>query len=263
MALTTDLRDAYSATGNEWQKGPGRIYERLAEVLVAASPVPVPGSSVADIGAGTGAGGRAARRAGAASVVALDVAFGMLQADPDGTPAVVADARVLPLRAGCVDIGLAAFSLNHLADPAAGLREAARIVRPGGAVVAGAYAADDTHPVKDAVEAVLRRHGWRPPDWVDWMRAEAVPRLASVDGATAAARAAGLVRGAVDHVGVPFPDLSVEALVAWRLGMAQHAPFVATLDARTRESIQELVVHELGQSPPTLVRQVVVLTCSV
>ena len=263
MALTTDLRDAYSATGNEWQKGPGRIYERLAEVLVAASPVPVHGSSVADIGSGTGAGGRAARRAGAANVVALDVALGMLQADPDGTPAVVADARVLPLRAGCVDIGLAAFSLNHLADPAAGLREAARIVRPGGAVVAGAYAADDTHPVKDAVEAVLRRLGWRPPDWVDWMRAEAVPRLASVDGATAAARAAGLVRGSVDHVGVPFPDLSVEALVAWRLGMAQHAPFVATLDARTRESIQELVVRELGPRPPILVRQVVVLACCV
>ena len=263
MALTTDLRDAYSATGDEWQRGPGRIYERLADVLVAASPVPVEGALVADIGAGTGAGGRAARSAGAASVVALDVAFGMLQADPDGTPAVVGDARVLPLRAGCVDLGLAAFSLNHLADPAAGLREAARIVRPGGAVVAGAYAGDDTHPVKEVVEVVLRRHGWAPPGWVDWMRTEAVPRLASVDGAAAAARAAGLVRSTVEHVGVPFPDLSVEALVAWRLGMAQHAPFVATLDAEARASIVEAAVQELGPRPPTLARQVVVLAASV
>ncbi|MDQ4069693.1 MAG: methyltransferase domain-containing protein, partial [Actinomycetota bacterium] len=132
---------AYSATGGRWQRGPGRVYDRLAHVLVGRSPVTVHGTSALDVGAGTGAATRALLAAGAARVVAVDTAIGMLAHDAASRPpAVVADALALPFPPASFGLTVAAFSLNHLADPAAGLAEAARVTRPGGAVVASAYA---------------------------------------------------------------------------------------------------------------------------
>ncbi|MGC1511495.1 MAG: class I SAM-dependent methyltransferase, partial [Acidimicrobiales bacterium] len=146
------IRDAYSATGTAWQEGPARIYDRLAEILVERSPVSLAGRKVLDLGSGTGAASRAALAA-AAIPIALDGALGMLLADRHTRPpAVVGDLRALPLRDRCLDGVIAAFSLNHIDDPARGLREAARVVGPGGPLLASAYATDDTHAVKQAVE---------------------------------------------------------------------------------------------------------------
>ena len=55
-------------------------------------------------------------------------------------PAVVGDALALPFAPSAFDAAVAAFSLNHLSDPAAGLREMARVTRPGGAVLGATYA---------------------------------------------------------------------------------------------------------------------------
>jgi hypothetical protein len=60
------LRDAYSATGVAWRDGPERVYQRLADVLVAASPLPLTGQRVADVGSGTGAASRSIAQAGMA-----------------------------------------------------------------------------------------------------------------------------------------------------------------------------------------------------
>lgn len=263
MAVSDDLQRAYSATGARWQEGPARIYDRLAEVLVARSPVAVRGSTVADVGAGTGAAGRAARRAGAATVLSLDLAHGMLLADPGRPPAVVADALAIPVRTGAFDVVVAAFSLNHVADPVVGLRECARIARSGGGIVVGAYAADDEHPVKEVVDAALRRRGWVPPDWIAWLRTEAIPHLADAAGARAVAGSAGLAAATVEHHRVAVPDLSAADLVSWRLGMAQHAPFVATLSTDQRHGLQEEACAALGDDPVQLVRSVVIVRASV
>ena len=72
------LADAYSRTGAAWEHGPGRIYRRLSDVLVARVPGGVAGRDVLDLGAGTGAAGRAALAAGAARVVEVDFAIGLL-----------------------------------------------------------------------------------------------------------------------------------------------------------------------------------------
>ena len=260
MAVSDELRDAYSATGERWQHGPARVYDRLSDVLLEGCAAQVAGGRVADIGAGSGAGGRAARRAGAAAVVAFDVAIGMLRADPDATPALVADARAVPARSGAFDVALAAFSLNHVSDPATGLAEMARVVRPGGAVVVGAYADDDHHPVKDAVEEALRRRGWELPGWTAQMKDAAVPLLATVAGARSAARCAGLDHATVEVRRVPFPQLTVHDLVWWRLGMAQHAPFLAALGPQAVAAIRAEALDLLGSDPPPLVRSVVVVT---
>jgi ubiquinone/menaquinone biosynthesis C-methylase UbiE len=256
----SDVAAAYSATGAAWQGGPGRIYDRLAEVLVEASPVAVKGSRALDLGAGTGAASRALLGAGAAHVVAVDAALGMLAHHAASRPpAVLGEALALPFSDAAFDVTVAAFSLNHLTDPAAGLREAARVTRSGGALLASAYAADDDHPVKRAVEAALAARGWAPEPWYRTVREQAVPRMATADAARVAAEAAGLEAEA-EIRRVPFPDLGAAELVAWRLGVAQHAPFVAGLPTdEARAALVEDAAARLGDDWPPLVRSVVIL----
>lgn len=259
MAVIAGLATAYSATGGAWQRGPGRVYDRLAEVLLARSPVPVGGFGVLDVGAGTGAATRAALAAGASSVVAVDPAVGMLAHDASRrAPAVAGDALALPFAPATFDAAVAAFSLNHLTDPAGGLREMARVTRRGGPLLASSYADDDTHPVKAAVEAALASHGWKPEGWYATMRAEAVSLLATVDGCAAAAGAAGL-DAVVEPLRVAFPELDARDLVAWRLGMAQHAPFVSRLPAGRRDAVVAEALARLGDEVTPLVRSILVV----
>ena len=259
LAVTDPVAAAYSATGGAWQTGPGRIYDRLAEVVLARVAVSVPGRHVVDVGAGTGAATRAALAAGAASVVAVDAAVGMLAYDAAlRPPSAAADARALPFASGAFDVAVAAFSLNHLQDPAAGVREMMRVTRPGGAVLVSAYAADDSHPVKAAVEAAAAARGWEPEPWYTAVKERAVPLLATTDGVAAVAAAAGLV-AEVKPIKVSFPELDGRALVAWRLGMAQLAPFVAGLSPGEREAVATDALDRLGADPPELVRSIVVM----
>lgn len=251
---------AYSATGSRWQTGPGIVYDRLAAELVAASPVEVRGADVLDLGTGTGAATRAALGAGARSVIPIDAALGMLRVDAGGRPApVCGDARALPMRDGSVDVAVAAFSLNHLGDPVPALRDVTRVLRTGGGAVVGAYGADDTHPVKDAVERTLAGAGWRSPSWHRWMKERATVVLSTVESTRTAAERADLVAVQVEHRRVPFPDLDPEDLVEWRFGMAHHAPFLATLTPVQRVRLVAEACDRLGDCPP-LVRSVIVLT---
>ncbi|MBA2281465.1 MAG: hypothetical protein H0W25_09565, partial [Acidimicrobiia bacterium] len=48
MALIDPVAAAYRATGAAWQAGPGPVYDRLAEVLVARCPGGVAGRDVLD-----------------------------------------------------------------------------------------------------------------------------------------------------------------------------------------------------------------------
>ncbi len=258
-ADATSIADAYSRTGVAWQAGPGRIYDRLSQVLIDASPVTLTGRLVLDIGAGTGAASRAIERAGGRPIAA-DIAHGMLRATASaGWSGVVADARALPLADGSLGAVVAAFSYNHVPDPARALAEARRVVAPGGAVIASAYADDDEHPVKAAVDTAATEAGWVPAPWVADIRTGAAPLLATVERAEAAARAAGLGGLRVAHVEVPFPELDVTALVAWRMGMAQVRPYLDTRTEPERAAIAARALELLGDAPP-LVRRIIVLT---
>ena len=125
MTTQASLAAAYSLSADAWTRGPTRLYGRLAELLVAASPVPFDGALVLDLGAGTGVGSRAAAAAGA-RVIAVDLALGMLVADRERRPpAIVGDAMALPFASGGFEVVLAPFCLNHLSEPSAGVAEAA------------------------------------------------------------------------------------------------------------------------------------------
>lgn len=248
--------EGYALAAARWQVGPGRIYDRLAEVLLGRVGRGS-GGLLLDLGAGRGAVSRAARACGWRAV-ALDLVPAMLHAADGADARVAGDAQRLPLRDGGFDAVVAAFSLNHVTQPAGALREAMRVVRPGGTFLASAYAATDDHPVKRAVDAAATEAGWEIPSWYDALRQEAMPLLSTVQRARSVFVAAD-VDGEATEVVVPFPGLTVDELLDWRLGMAHLAPFVTDLDAVQWRRLRARATALLGPMPPSLVRTMIVM----
>jgi ubiquinone/menaquinone biosynthesis C-methylase UbiE len=253
------LADAYSAGAEAWAEGPQRIYGTLADLLVASSPIELRGCRVLDLGTGTGAASRPAAAAGA-DVVAVDTALGMLQFDrASRPPGLVGDAVALPLRPASFDAVVAAFSLNHLDQPATAVREVAGVIRNAGILLASVYANDDDHPVKRTAEQAMAEWGWQPPEWYAGVK-RSMQAWGTVVDATKAIERGGLQAESVERREIAFPGLDPEALVGWRLGMAQFASFVETLDDQQRRAIAARCRELLGDDPDPLVRRVIFIT---
>lgn len=258
------LRAAYDTSAHAWSHGPEQVFAAMAEALVACSPVALSGAVALDVGAGSGVVGRALVQGGA-TVTALDDSLAMLQlarghADRGAT---VGDARALPFRSGAIDIACAGFVLNHLDDPASALREMARTVRPGGAVLASTWARGDEHPVKHATEAVLLRHGWTRPDWYARLKDSTTPLTDTAGGLRAAARDGGLESIDARVVRVDIDDLPVDSIIAWRTNLPPNAPFVAALGDDERADVHAEIRRELGRPVPPLRLQMVALSSRV
>jgi len=228
--------DYYAHSGRRWALGAGLVYRPIAAELVAMSPHPLGGRTVLDAGAGTGAASSAltARRA---TVLAVDLSAGMLAwSAVTRPPCAVADIRALPLASGSGDDAVAAFVLNHLSEPVAGLTELARVTRPGGAVLATVFSNGNRTGVRDLIDALAASWGWRAPAWYGALMTTAIPLLGSPAGMAAAATAAGLAGVHADErpvdVGVTEPD----QLVSYRLG---HPVFAGWLDAIGEQRAQE------------------------
>lgn len=113
-----------------------RFFTRIHNAaLDLAAPLPLP-AAVLDVGCGTGRLLRAAAlRWPAASLLGVDPAEGMVEVARRLTPGAEIQrglAEELPLPDASVDLVLSTMSFHHWGDQVAGVREIARVLRPGG-----------------------------------------------------------------------------------------------------------------------------------
>jgi ubiquinone/menaquinone biosynthesis C-methylase UbiE len=131
--------DTFRASAGAYDRLVGRYGPTLARALMGFAGV-TPGMRALDVGCGPGALTVAlADRLGPAAVRAADPSetfAAACRARVPGAEVVVAPAEQLPFPAAAVDVALAQLVVNFLTDARAGVREMARVTRPGGAVAA-------------------------------------------------------------------------------------------------------------------------------
>ncbi|MGH8901700.1 MAG: class I SAM-dependent methyltransferase [Egibacteraceae bacterium] len=172
QAMFDRVAPRYDLANTVLSAGQDRHWRRVAVRALD----PAPGALVLDVATGTGMLAQELRAAGA-RVVALDLSWRMLQVgarrDRDGRLLWCnADALRLPLEDAACDGVTIAFGLRNLPDPAAGLAEFARVVRPGGRLVVLEFSRLTCAPLRAAYSSALR-HG-----------VPAVARLVSSDPAS-------------------------------------------------------------------------------
>jgi hypothetical protein len=151
----TETRAFFSCRAATWNT---RFGDDMPAYTAAVARAGIRAGGVAiDVGCGTGRALPALRQAvgPGGAVIAADLTPEMLdQARPEcqaaGAALVLADARRLPFADASADALFAAGLVNHLPDTEAGLRELARVTRPGGLLVL-------FHPSGRA--ALAARHG--------------------------------------------------------------------------------------------------------
>ena len=135
-AMTFDVAaDAYDAFMGRYSRPLSAPFADLAGVTA--------GRRVLDVGCGTGMlTGELVARVGAANVVAIDPSTPFVAAMRTRFPGVEvhqAGVNALPFANGTFDAALAQLVVHFLSDPVGGIREMARVTRPGGVVVASVW----------------------------------------------------------------------------------------------------------------------------
>ncbi len=156
-ARAVKSRTFFDEVGPEWD-GLRKVFgDDMLRARAITRLVP-PHLRVVDVGTGTGALARDLLHAGL-TVVAVDHSRRMLDAaranleadgaDPDRIELRQGDAAALPLVDGEVGGAFAHMVLQYLASPADAIREMARVVAPGGAVVIVDFVAHDRTWMRD------------------------------------------------------------------------------------------------------------------
>jgi ubiquinone/menaquinone biosynthesis C-methylase UbiE len=144
------LREAWEEQAPNWirwarAEGHDSYWVFHRESFLAS--LPPPGRLTLDVGCGEGRVTRDLRALGH-DVVGVDVAPSMVEAareaDPDGQY-VLASAANMPFEDGAADLVIAFMSLMDMDDMPGGLREIARVLEPGGSLIAPV-----THPLNSA-----------------------------------------------------------------------------------------------------------------
>ena len=193
-------------------RGPFAMLHWLAAARGALVPPPArEGAVLVDLGCGAGL--LAPHVAGYRHVGVDLTASALAQAAAHGVVAVRGDVAAVPLASGCADVVVAGEILEHVPDLAAAVREACRLLRPGGLLVIDTIAATAVARFV-AVTLAERVPGAAPPGIHD-------PAL-FVDRAA-------LVRECGAHgVELRLQGLrpSVRGLVRWLAGRAETVPMV-------------------------------------
>jgi SAM-dependent methyltransferase len=219
-----------------------RAAERLSELAGARD-----GMRLLDLATGTGAVARAAAKRGA-SVVGVDVSPGMLAVATDLSPQLdfrYSDARALPFDDGQFDAVTCALSLSHFKDRDAVLSEIRRVLRPGGRLVASAWA-DGTRVPTAVIADLLDRYGApAPSDRLDEETWEDRGRGTSI------LRRVGFADVTVSSESYDGEFVDAEAALAWSLSWPLIASRLASLDAPSRNRFRRECHQTLAGSPLT------------
>jgi SAM-dependent methyltransferase len=146
-----DLRRSWDAEAEHWvrfARQPGHDHSFWGFGLhVFLDLLPPPGRAVVDLGCGEGRLPRILRERGY-RVIGVDGSPGMVrnaaEADPDGLY-LVADAARLPLRTGSAGLATAYMTLHDFDDMPRAVREANRVLEPG-----GRFCFSVVHPINTA-----------------------------------------------------------------------------------------------------------------
>lgn len=143
----------YDVTNTVLSLGRDRHWRRVTRAALR----PVPGERVLDLAAGTAVSTEELARSGA-WCLAADFSVGMLHAGSGrDVPKVGADATRLPFGDGVFDAVTISFGLRNVVDPVAGLREMARVAKPGGRLVVCEFSAPTVPVLRTAYTEYLMR----------------------------------------------------------------------------------------------------------
>ncbi len=167
-------RSFFDSVGPEWD-ALRKVFNDDALRARAVARLVEPRLAVADIGTGTGVLAIELARLGL-RVVAVDNSARMLDAARakidaaglDGIELRRGEASALPLTDSEVDAALAHMVIHYLPSPAEGIREMARAVKPGGAVVVVDFVAHDHEWMRQELGVMWL--GFRPDEVEQWYR---------------------------------------------------------------------------------------------
>ena len=160
----------YDLTNTVLSLGQDRFWRRATREALRIGP----GDKVLDLAAGTAVSTVELARSGA-WCVAADFSVGMLAAGGGrDVPKVAGDATRLPFADDVFDAVTISFGLRNVVDHAAGLREMARVTRPGGRLVVCEFSAPVNRAFRTvylgylmrALPAVARRVSSNPDAYV-------------------------------------------------------------------------------------------------
>ena len=239
--------DTFRASADAYDRHVGRYSSQLASALIGFAGVE-PGMRALDVGCGPGALTAAlAERLGPESVRAADPSEPFAEACRarlPGVEVVVAGAEALPFADGTFDAALSQLVVNFMSDAEAGVREMARVTRPGGIVASCVW--------DYAGEMMLLRAFWDAAREVDPERAvaadEGVVMPWCADGELADLwRAAGLgdVRLGPLVVSATYADFE-DLWSPLPTGIGPSGAFCASLSEDGRAALHDAYRRRLG-----------------
>lgn len=236
----------FEVAADSYDKFMGRYSSRLALSFADFAGV-TGGERVVDVGCGPGAlTAELVERVGASNVAAADPSEPFVEAARKRFPEIdvqLAPAEKLPFADDEFDAALAQLVVHFMSDPAAGLREMARVTRPGGTVAA----------------CVWDRDGGRAPYSPAWVAAGRFGFGQLEEGGAGVAEgnlvelfhAAGLVDVEGGEVSVPVEHASFEEW--WHpftLGVGPLGMFIQGLGSDEVAALRDDVLGTVGD-PPT------------
>jgi SAM-dependent methyltransferase len=259
--VTHRVSVAYEGVAAAWAAGPSRVYDMLADAIVAAYPDPLTGLRVVDLGAGTGAVSRSLMTRNALPV-AVDLAADMVEhMRAQGIEALAGDICALPFPDAAFDGAVAAFSVSHVSDPVAAIAEARRVVRRGGVVLVGVFAAEPVaNAAKGIVDGIAGRFGFVHPSWYTRFKNELEPATSTPEKLRRCAERACLVELTVVERVVDTGVNTPADIVAARLGMAHLASFVQALSPQRRDQLFAAAVDAVAHDPQPIAPAILILS---